>query len=401
MHRKTDCFVLGMTAFIAWGCMTFRYVGNGFSLAAIAFGMLVIFLLVKERYVPRITLPVDVMKALGIFYGTLLVVGILQMNHFRNLVGESYSAVDLLCITAPFWMILYIGWQWDIRKAVSLVICGNMYAFSLYGLWLYFVQKQDRFCSFYGSPPEVGMLLDLLIPFSAAIGVYYWKDKKWRWAACLLFPLEILALILTETRGSYLAMTTALLLVMAIWMKRNYQKVSVSLRAGVCVAALAVSCLAVGYTFYIGSESAGRMAGGERLLMWESSWHMAQDHPLLGIGLSEWDEKYNAPDSPYRLPEAQETKNVQTHNIYLHFLATGGIFSLLAVLAYLGFMMKWLLCLTKGKGKNPFVWAMLFMLIAFMAHGMVDGTLNSRHIGRIFYLLLGTGLLYTERWYRE
>lgn len=401
MHGKIDWFVLGMTAFIAWGCMTFRYVGNGFSLAAIAFGVLVIFLFATERYVPRMDLPKNLGKALVFFYGTLLAVGVLQQNGFRNFVGESYSAVDLLAITAPFWMILYVGWKWDIRKVVSFVVYANMYAFSLYGLWLYVSQGQHRFCSFYGSPPEVGMLLDLLIPFSVAIGAYYWDDRKWRFAAFLLIPLELLALVLTETRGSYLAMTAALLLVTAVWIKRNCRRISMFLRVGICATAVAVSCLAVGYTFYIGSDNAIRMVGGERLLMWESSWHMAQDHPLLGIGLSEWSVAYNAPDSPYRLPEARETTNVQTHNIYLHFLATGGVVSLLAVLAYLWFMIKWLLYLTKEQMRNPFAWAMLFMFIAFMAHGMVDGTLNSRHIGRIFYLLLGTGLLYTKRWEQE
>lgn len=39
---------------------------------------------------------------------------------------------------------------------------------------------------------------------------------------------------------------------------------------------------------------------------------------------------------------------------------------------------------------------MLSMFVALMVHGLVDGTLISKHIGRIFYLMMGVGIIFTE-----
>lgn len=286
--NKTNYVVLAAAAFITWGCMTFRYVGNGFSLAAICFGLLAIFLTIKEHYRPRFQLPSDLRNAMIALYGGLCIVGILQGDIIENLLLGSISVFQLFFITSPMWMILYVGRRMDIRKIVSIIIFANMYAFSIYGLGLYFYQDQQRFTSFYGSPPEVGMLLDILIPFSAAIGAYYWADRRWRIATVLLIPLEFLALILTETRGSYLALAAALIIGMFIWLHKNKHSISKTIKHGIYGAMLLAACGAVGGTLYVGSSSAQRMIGGERLLMWESSYYMWKDHPLLGIGLSKW-----------------------------------------------------------------------------------------------------------------
>lgn len=82
-------------------------------------------------------------------------------------------------------------------------------------------------------------------------------------------------------------------------------------------------------------ESESRMVGGERLLMWDSSYHMWEDHKLLGIGFSEWREAYNNPESKYHPLEGKETTNVMPHNIYIYFAATGGIISLIGLCGYI------------------------------------------------------------------
>lgn len=392
-------FVLTMV--IIWGCITFRYVGNGFSYALWASAIALCILLWKYRKIPRFQLDPLLAKALLVLYGTLVVVGALQHDTLGNLVGPSYSAVDLLMITLPFWLILMIGWNFDVRKPACIVIFTNMWAFSIYGLWQYFAKSQDRLASFYGSPPEVGMLLDLLIPCTMALGAYYWKEVWCRWIVVPLVPLEFIALFLSETRGSYLALSAALVVTGAAWLYYQKTNISKKVKMAFCGGIVAFICVAAGYTLLISSESHSRMIGGERLLMWESSYHMWEDHKILGIGLSEWKENYNNPDSPYKPAEGRETTNVMPHNIFIYFLSTGGLVSFAAFLSYLFLMMKYLLNMIRRYAYNPFSWMMLFVFIAFIAHGLVDGTIISRHIGRIFYLLMGLGILFTERWKRD
>lgn len=396
MDHKFYWGILAVAGFVTWGCMTFRYVGNGFSLALAVFGIAVLILSVTEKYWPKFKIPANLRNALISLYGILFIVGIVQYDSLQNLVGGSYSAATLFSITAPFWMILYLGRGWDIRKTTAIVLFGNLYAFCFYGFWLYLTAKQDRFSSFYGSPPEVGMLLDLFIPFSVAIGMYYWQNYKWRIATFLLISFEVIALLLTETRGSYLAISVASLVTFFVWTKRGKNKISTQKKL---IIAGFISCMCVcfaAYTFFIGAESAMRMAGGERLLMWESSYYMWKDHPIWGIGLSEWSNAYNDPQSEYFMEQKKETTNVMPHNIYIFFLSTGGLVAFSGVLLYILFMLKYLIKMINSHRENPMVWAMLFMFIAFMTHGMVDGSLISKHIGRVFYLFMGLGILFVE-----
>lgn len=384
-----------LTIVMLWGCMTFRYVGNGFSIAMIAFGLLAIALaFLGKRSLFRIHQ--DLGKAFVSLYGTLFIVSVLQYNTIKNITDSAYGSITLFLIILPLWMIVYVGQQYDIRKVILGVVYGNMYAFSLYGLWLYEKTGQDRLTSFYGSPPEVGMLLDLCIPFTIALGIYYWAWVRFRVISIILIVLELVAVVLTETRGSYLALSAGLVVVagLYIWVQRDTLSWLKKIGA---VIAICLFCVGAGsYTWYLGSSDMKRMEGGERLLMWESSYHMWEDHKLLGIGLSEWKEAYNNTASPYRPAEGKETTNVMPHNIYMYFGATGGLLSLAGLLGYMFFMSKYLLSKVKKMRNHPMAWAMLFMFVALMAHGLVDGTLISKHIGRIFYLLFGAGIIFTE-----
>lgn len=395
---KAPYFVCFLAMVMTWGCLTFNYIGTGFSCACWAFLLFSFYEGWKKKTIPKVRLDPDLIKAFVVLYGTLLVVGGLQHDTVRNLMGPPYSAVDLLLITAPLWLILFTGWNYDIRKAITVAILGNMWAFALYGIWLYRAENQSRLTSFYVSPPEVGMFLDLLLPFTVCLTIFYWKCRWLRAAFALLIPMESIALFLTETRGSYLAFSVSGILLAAVWLYVYRHKATVWKKVLVCAVTVISAFAFISYAVSIGSESEKRMQGGERLLMWESSYRMWEDHKLLGIGLSEWKEQYNQPESPYHPKNAQETKNVQPHNIYLFFLAAGGAISFCALMGYIFFMLRYLLRKIREQEENPFSWGMLFIFLTLMTHGVVDGTLISRHIGRIFYFLMGTGILYTERW---
>lgn len=392
-------YMIGLlTMIMLWGCMTFRYVGNGFSIGAIAFVLAACIIVWKKskKNWSFYRLHTDLVKALLSLYGVLFLVSLFQYDTIKNITDSAYSSVTLFLITLPLWMVVYIGYWYDIRKWIIYVVYGNMYAFTLHGIFTYLTEKQTRLAGFYGSATEAGMLLDLFIPFTMALTVFLWKRLYWRIVSLLLVVLEVATVILSETRGSYLALCTGFIVfsVLYIWINRSelqiWKKMSIGLMA-------ILLCAAAGsYTIYLGSEGVKRMAGGERLLMWESSYHMWEDHKWLGIGLSEWSETYNNPESKYHPDEAEETTNVMPHNIYIYFGATGGIVSLLGLGGYMFFMSRYLLRKIHMQKNNPMGWAMLVMFVALMAHGLVDGTLISKHIGRIFYLLMGAGIVFTE-----
>lgn len=390
-------YIIGLlTMVMLWGCMTFRYVGNGFSIGAIAFVLLVCIITWKKRKWSFYRLHTDLVKALLSLYGVVFLVSLFQYDTIKNITDSAYSSVTLLMITLPLWMVVYMGYWYDIRKWIIYVVYGNMYAFTLYGIFMYLAQKQDRLVGFYGSAPEAGMLLDLFIPFTMALTVFLWKRIYWRIISLILVVLEVVAVLLTETRGSYLALCAGLVVFSVLYVWMNWKELAIWEKVGAGLIAVLICVTAGSYTMLLGSESVKRMEGGERLLMWESSYHMWEDHKWLGIGLSEWKETYNNPESKYHPDEAEETTNVMPHNIYIYFGATGGIVSLLGLCGYMFFMSRYLLRKIHMQKNNPMGWAMLVMFVALMAHGLVDGTLISKHIGRVFYLLIGAGIVFTE-----
>lgn len=385
-----------LTIVMLWGCITFRYVGNAFSIAMIAFALLACIILLQKKGKSFYRIDGDLGKALISLYGTILIVSLFQENAVKNIVDSAYGSLTLFFITMPLWMVLYVGHQYDIRKWIIYVTYGNMYAFSLYGLFKYFSQNESRLSSFYGSPPEVGMLLDLFIPFTIAFAMLQKQHLRWKVASLILIVLEVLSVVLTETRGSYMALCAGIIVssVMYIWMNRNCISLIKKLILGITVI---LFCFAFGgYSYHLSVESESRMVGGERLLLWDSSYHMWEDHKLLGIGFSEWREAYNNPESKYHPLGGKETTNVMPHNIYIYFAATGGIISLIGLCGYIFFMFRYLLRKIHMQKNNPMNWAMLSMFVALMVHGLVDGTLISKHIGRVFYLMMGVGIIFTE-----
>ena len=390
-------YIIGLlTMVMLWGCMTFRYVGNGFSIGAIAFVLAACLIFWKKRSVSFYRLHTDLVKALLSLYGVVFLVSFFQYDTIKNITDSAYSSGTLFLITLPLWMVVYIGYWYDIRKWIIYVVYGNMYAFTLYGLFTYLTEKTARLAGFYGSAPEAGMLLDLFIPFTMALTVFLWKRFCWRIISLILVVLEVVAVLLTETRGSYLALGAGLVVFSVLYIWMNHEGLAIWKKIGIILMTVFICAMAGSYTMFLGAESEKRMVGGERLLMWESSYRMWEDHKWLGIGLSEWKETYNNPESKYHPEEAEETTNVMPHNIYIYFGATGGMISLLGLCGYMFFMSRYLLRKIYTSKHDAMGWAMLVMFVALMMHGLVDGTLISKHIGRIFYLLMGAGIVFTE-----
>lgn len=388
----------GLTAVIlVWGATAYGYINTGFSIAMISFALYFLWTRYKREPWPRWQLDRSMMWAVGILYGALLISTLFHLDNIKNLSGGYFSAAGFIQYTFSLWMLLYVGWTRDVRK----IICGTfyviLYAFCLFGLAKYIMLGESRLSSFYGFPTRIGMLLDMFIPFTAAFLGYYWKNKMFRWASFLLLVLEILCLILAEVRGSMLALSLAAVLVAAVWLARNHERIPKRVQRSVILAVLLFVAAAAVYAITLRWGNYAGMIGGERFMMWESSFHMWLDHPLTGIGLNEWQAAYR--EGPYHPAASREAGQVMPHNVFIYFFATAGAIGGLAYLAYCGLMMSWFLDNTRKLANNPFSWAMLFMFVAATAHGLVDQTFILKLTGRVFYMLLGVGILFLKPWH--
>lgn len=137
------------------------------------------------------------------------------------------------------------------------------------------------------------------------------------------------------------------------------------------------------------------MAGGmqrhydtERLLLFQSSYAMWQDHKLLGVGLNNWAKEYQ---QKYMMENATERNLDVPHNTIVWFFTTTGV---IGGTGYLFFILynTVLLCRKIGLETTRDRWVLYAVLLAFLAiniHGMVDVGFTHKGIARLLYLQLG------------
>lgn len=402
MQAGAVCFTAAVTV---WGATAYNYINTGFSIALIIFGLYVIGSLVKKDW-PQTVRPDRFMLAgMAVLYSALLFVTLFHLGNMKNLSGGYFSAVGFILYTLPLWMLLYVGWDHDIRKVITWTLYAILYALCLYGLYHYFKTGETRLSSFYFFPTRIGMMLDMFLPFTVGLGFYYRKEKLILLASAILVPLEVVCIFFAQVRGSYMAIMISALLCCIVYLAQNYKKLGKKTVAAL-IASLLALLVVMGSFLMVTDEARGvRMkgifsdqieilGGGERLLMWDASYKMWKDHPVTGIGLDEWQKTYAS--EPYRPPTAKEIGQVMPHNVFIYFFTTGGTIAGIAYIFYVLCMLVWLIRENKNHF-TPISMAMLFLFLAATFHGLVDQTFILKLTGRIYYMLLGAGILF-QRW---
>jgi O-antigen ligase len=241
-----------------------------------------------------------------------------------------------------------------------------------------------RVRGFYGSPNNLAIYLGRLFPLGVAVAVWGQRGQR-RWAYALAALVMALALFLTYSRGAWVVGVPASLLFLAAMRGR---------RALVAAGAVLV-VLAIAVVLIVG---AGRltslfdtMEGTTffRLQLWQSSWAMLRDQPLLGVGLDNFLYAYR---SHYVLPTAWEEFDLShPHNLVFDFWLRLGLLGLL--------ILVWLLVAFFRQGwrayrRLPESYARLLTLglmggmVNFVAHGLVDNAFFLVDLAFAFALML-------------
>lgn len=129
-----------------------------------------------------------------------------------------------------------------------------------------------------------------------------------------------------------------------------------------------------------------------RVWVWRSAKKMIRDHPITGVGIDRFREKYQ---KEYRYK--QETQKLQhAHNNYLQVIAESGIIGLAGFLYFIGYYLYSSLR-NYRKHKNPYdilVFTIIFGYICLF--GLIDYTLGISTGMRIMWFLLAVLLKMKE-----
>lgn len=268
-----------------------------------------------------------------------------------------------------------------------------------YGLWQY-VAGQNlitaeggllRLRSIYGSPNNVALYLDRLLPLLVAVwllGTRSVHGRRRSFYTLAIVPIAA-ALMLTFSKGAlFLGIPASLLAIFWIWQRRAGRR---TWPWALGAAALGMVALLIAGQI---PAVAGRLdlfgeTGVFRVNLWRSAANMVADHPWFGVGLDNFLYAYRG---RYILDAAWQEPNLNhPHNLVLDFATRLGIPGLLV-----GIWMIW----EAGRGLvrairaanaewSPVATGFAGSLAAMLAHGLVDHSLFLIDLSFVFFLLLG------------
>lgn len=205
---------------------------------------------------------------------------------------------------------------------------------------------------------SAGGLIAALIPFQAHALFHGWKSdhiasgRSGRLVAILLLALSLFTLVLSASRGAWLALA----LVTAVWLATRMLRPR---WLGVVVVAVAVVLAAI-----FAGDWLLRAVAEDRLPIWAGSLQLAADTPFTGIGPNNFAMPYASYVILSHVPYL-----THAHNLYLDVWLDGGVLGVWALLI-VGVTAVY-------QARRSFEWrAAAFAAIAVVAlHGLLDDAL--------------------------
>jgi len=305
------------------------------------------------------------------------------MREFRVVVFESALFYFLLRVTP-------LGKQYLWRIVGALILAALVV--SLIGLYQYFftadvitAEGVRRIHGVYGSPNNLGLFLERIVPILAAIVLF--GGSQWRRAACFLIGLPvILCLYLTYSRGAWLLGLPAAFIFLGLMRGKR----------AMLIALLVILAIALSLLPLIGTERLTSLFNTQsgttflRLKLWRASLNMIRDHPLFGVGLDNFLYQYR---TRYVLPEAWEELDLShPHNIVLDFWTRLGILGVIAIgWLQVAFFRKALRLYRRlgDRDLRALLLGLMASMVASLAHGLIDHSYFLVDLAFVFCLTIG------------
>ena len=260
-------------------------------------------------------------------------------------------------------------------RLADAVVLGAL-AVALIGLFQYFftayveaVEGVRRILSVYDSPNHLALYLGRVIPIAFCLALFAPGTRRRLLHGLALVPLA-LCLFLTYSRGAWLLGLPAALLCIGLLRGRRARLVSMGVLLLALLAVLPFARTArFASLFNLGG---GTSTSFNRLVLWQGTLRLVLAHPLLGVGIGNFQAQY----PHYMLPEAWREPNLlHPHNLLLEFWAGLGIMGVVALAWLLVAFSRAALRLYRlldDPALRALVLGLLGSLAALLAHGLVD-----------------------------
>ena len=350
-----------------------------------------IFRYFKYKEIPKIDKKIACIFA--VYFALQILIAILSLDpktSFTEVTGEFYRILLL------FFAMIYIK---DFKQ-LKIILISYLFASllsDLLGLYqsLVLLHRPRGFTHW---PTMFASVLLIQFPIQIFIASLSAMPKWSRILACTTGTLSIFCLILSRTRGAWLAFLAVVIVFILI--NKNYRIHALKLLSIILIGftLMSVKLPSLAHRF----ESMSNMKSAtikERFLMWESATNIFKDYPIHGIGQNMFNEMYN---TKYILPKAKERPSAtkkghdHPHNNFMKFLCEGGILGAFSFVLLHGYFCQRLYRLYKQERKTMCFSAGLTGLLIFLGihfEGFTETNIVLAPIMREYWFLIGTFLI--------
>ena len=308
-------------------------------------------------------------------------------NSFREVLGEFHRLFPLV------FAMTFI----KKREQLCGVLIATLLAFLINdaaGIYQYFFAGEPRAFGFNHTPTFYGSFMLMQIPLLIFISQTEILPQLWKKLAAFATVLSLICLVLSMTRGAWLAFVMVVVIFVAL--EKKYRRLTAKICAGLAIIFLIVAMTSPQIQERLSTMTSTKFQSNtERLLMWEAAAEIFRDYPISGVGQKMYFNAYNY----YYIPqEARERPGIigdghtHPHNNLLHRAAEGGLIGLAAFIGlYAYFFWKFY---TQYKREKIFPFgagmAAILILAGLQLEGLTDTNMNQVPIMREFWLLAGT-----------
>ncbi len=310
---------------------------------------------------------------------------------FRTFIGKTMQYV------AFFWVVAETMSSKSRVKAFLYILFTSSLVLGIDGLYQYFTRHDfirnrpiiftDRIYASFPTPNSFGCYLAAVIPFLLS---FFFMKMRFRLSKIIymsLFLLLFTCLLLTISRGAWLAFLSSALF-MSLWVNP----------LGIFLLILSIFIIATGpfYNPFLKERLSNffnvfsGVSDVDRRYIWQAGWRMFASRPLIGVGIGTFMFNFkNFVNQDYRYSAAY------AHNCYLQTASEIGIIGLISFLSILVLFFYYGIKALNTQVRD-FYWHVLLACLATMlgycVQMGVDTTLYGLDLGLLFWLMLGLGV---------
>ncbi len=331
------------------------------------------------------------LRASGFFWPTILLIiaatiGMLVAPELRLAAGI-WKAYFIEAIVVFLVFLSVIKSRDQLEKVFwSLGVSGS--AIGLFAIFQYitglgipesYLYPEIRSTALYEYPAAVALFLaPILVLF---FGLFL-KDKNFRVKRATWMIILILAfgLFTTGAEGAWLAVLVALFVILM------FSKYRLWVILGTVILIIAVFAIPQTRDYIVPVVTFQDTSGDVRLVLWEGTVRMIGDRPILGAGLSSFQEHY----IDYK--EAKHTEFlVYPHNVILNFWVETGLLGVMAIVWLIVEYLRRVIQLIKKK--EAWGYALLGVIVCFLVYGLVDVPYFKNDLSILFWVWVGSVII--------